>query len=358
MEHKQEKSKYTPMEEYMSKLHSKCEEMEHSPTPTKTTKKIPDEDLIMPTIHNFNILHTTNYNGPQLKTFAKTYKLKISGTKKELVSRLFCFLKLSSIIVHVQKVFRGWLQKRCNYYRGPALLNRSLCTNDTDFLTTEPIKEMPFAQFVSYEDVDKFIYGFDIISIYNLILKTGRGVKNPYNRIPIPVTVIINMRHLIRLSKLLKVKIDIDIVDDTLNLPPQKNVELRALELFQNIDALGNYSSPQWFTSLNRVQLIRVMREIIDIWSYRAQLTQETKRQICPPHGEPYRNINFNYLQSEPNMENVKNTILAILEKIVNTGVDKDSKSLGAYYVLGALTLVNENAAASLPWLFQSLSYF
>ena len=46
------------------------------------------------------------------------------------------------------------------------------------------------------------------------------------------------------------------------------------------------------------------------------------------------------------------------MEKMVNIGVDKDSKALGAYYVLGALTLVNEEAATSLPWLFQSVNYF
>ena len=53
-----------------------------------------------------------------------------------------------------------------------------------------------------------------------------------------------------------------------------------------------------------------------------------------------------------------ESNLLAVLEKLVNTGVDKDSKSLGAYYVLGALTLVNQDAATSLPWLFQSVSYF
>jgi hypothetical protein len=50
--------------------------------------------------------------------------------------------------------------------------------------------------------------------------------------------------------------------------------------------------------------------------------------------------------------------ILHVLEKFVNSGADTDNKSLGAYYVLGALTLVNENAATSLPWLFQSVSYY
>jgi hypothetical protein len=47
-----------------------------------------------------------------------------------------------------------------------------------------------------------------------------------------------------------------------------------------------------------------------------------------------------------------------VLENLVNIGTDKDSKALGAYYVLGALTLVNSDAATSLPWLFQSVNYF
>jgi hypothetical protein len=57
-------------------------------------------------------------------------------------------------------------------------------------------------------------------------------------------------------------------------------------------------------------------------------------------------------------MSNVRKVVLEVLEKMVNSGIDTDSKSLGSYYVLGALTLVNESAATSLPWLFQSVSYF
>jgi hypothetical protein len=50
--------------------------------------------------------------------------------------------------------------------------------------------------------------------------------------------------------------------------------------------------------------------------------------------------------------------ILEVLERFVNNGIDNDSKSLGAYYILGALTLVNEAAATSLPWLYQSFGHF
>ena len=46
------------------------------------------------------------------------------------------------------------------------------------------------------------------------------------------------------------------------------------------------------------------------------------------------------------------------MEKFVNSGINNDSKSLWAYYVLGALTLVNTEAATSIPWLFQSFEHF
>jgi hypothetical protein len=50
--------------------------------------------------------------------------------------------------------------------------------------------------------------------------------------------------------------------------------------------------------------------------------------------------------------------ILQLLDKLINSGVNTENKALGACYVLGALTIVNENAASSLPWLYQSFSYF
>jgi hypothetical protein len=45
------------------------------------------------------------------------------------------------------------------------------------------------------------------------------------------------------------------------------------------------------------------------------------------------------------------------MEKMVNTGIDKDNKCLGAYYILSALTLVNNDAATALPWLYEVTYY-
>ena len=38
----------------------------------------------------------------------------------------------------------------------------------------------------------------------------------------------------------------------------------------------------------------------------------------------------------------------------MDTGVDNKSKSLGIFYVLGALTMQSQEAAIALPWMYES----
>jgi hypothetical protein len=343
------------IETYMNNIAIKCEKQ--MPIVKKTTK-VADDNIKCPTIKTFDQLIYFNYSVAQLKNFAKYYKLKISGNKKQLSIRLYIYLYLSYYVIKIQKVFRRMLVTKYKKLHGPASLNRKMCTNTDDFVSMEPIEEINFHQFISYQDIDQFIYGFDITSLHNLFLKSGDEIRNPYNRNKIPEFVFKNIRGLIRIGKILKISINLLFEDDTKKLSNEKTIELRTRALFQNIDALGNYSDAKWFIALNRTQLIKFIRELMDIWNYRAQLSDETKRCICPQAGNPFRRLSIQYINTEENLWNVKNVIIEVLEKLVNSGIDKDSKSLGAYYVLGALTMVNPDAATSLPWLFQSVNYF
>jgi hypothetical protein len=352
---KKNQSNESLIEEYLNIIIAKCEEK--MPI-VKKPSKVSDENISIPTIKTYNELIYNNYNVTQLKSFAKNYKLKISGNKPQLLNRIYSYLYFSSYIIKIQKVFRKFLVKRYKELHGPASLNRKLCTNADDFVSMEPVEEINFHQFISYKDSDDFIYGFDIISLHNLFLKSGDEIKNPYNRNIIPESIFKNIRYLIRLSKILKIKINLNFEDDTKNISSEKSIELRALTLFQTIDSLGNYSNSKWFLTLNRNELIKFIRELMDIWNYRAQLPTQIKRNICPPIGDPFRNLSIPYLNAEQNLWNIRKVILEVLEKFINCGIDRDSKALGAYYLLGALTLVNTEAATSLPWLFQSFNYF
>jgi len=323
-------------------------------------QKLTDDNIIIKIDEYFRLLHF-NYNVSQLKILAKHYQLKTSGNKNELLNRIYCFLYLSNIIIKIQKILRGYLLRKYIKYHGPAFYNKSLCINETDFLTMENIINIKNKQFFSYKDEYGFIYGFDIMSFYNLIQK-NKVIKNPYNSNIIDEKIIEQFKNLIILSKIFKDELIIDIEPLTSNdISENKSIELRALTLFQNIDTLGNYSNVNWFYSLSRIQLYRLVRELVDIWNYRTPLTIETRREICPPHGNPFLNISLAQLNSYIYQENgdmkLKVSILEILENFVNRGINKDSKCLGAYYVLGALTLINEEAAQALPWLYQAFYY-
>lgn len=323
----------------------------------KKFEKIENDDI--PSFIQYFYLSKYNYNLNQLKTFAKFYKLKITGNKTQLANRLYLYLYFSFIVTKIQKKIRGFIQRKYMNSHGPAYKNRELCVNTTDFLTVDDLTNIPLVQFFSYKDDDDFIYGFDIISLHNLIYKSNGIVKNPYNRRPITNKIIDDLKSLLRLSKILNIQISTDINDLSNNeISQEKSLELRILSLFQEIDSLGNYSNSAWFTSLTRAQLIKFLRELIDIWSFRAQLSMEMKILISPPLGNPFPRSNpLAYLNNLANMDEMQKFLMDIMEKIVNSNADRDNKSLGAYYVLGALTLVNHEASISLPWLYNSFNY-
>jgi len=321
-------------------------------------EKINSENMYIPKFSDHKMMLQYNYTVQQLKTIGSHYKLKVSGTKSQLVTSIYSFLYLSNYSVKLQKMARGFLIRKYNKLHGPGYKNKNVCTNTTDFFTMDDLSELPNSQFFSFKDTDGFIYGFDLMSIYNLIYKCDGIIKNPYNRLPISGENIGKFRSLLRLSKILRIPISTEIKDINQEISTQKSIELRALTLFQNIDALGNYSNANWFMNLNRQQLMKMIRELLDIWSYRAPLSNETKRSICPPLGNPFGAfLNFSQLQSLENIDDIRKYVLEILEKFVNSGIDRDNKCLGAYYVLGALTLVSEDAATSLPWLYQAVCY-
>jgi hypothetical protein len=349
------------VDDYINSISIKYEEQIYNIKKIDKIDKIDKNIISIPTINNYDEITRYNYNVQQLKSFAKLYKLKVGGNKTQLISRIFIFLHLSKYIIKIQKIFRGILQRKLNNLQGPAFKNKKLCTNNSDFITMEELTELPTCQFFSYKDNDDFIYGFDIASINHLIFKSNNNknsIQNPYNRNIIPTTVWVNIKLFIKLSKLLKKNVYLEIQEEPSNLSNEKKIELRALTLFQSIDALGNYSNSQWFLSLSRNKLIKFVRELTDIWNYRAQLSVEVKREICPPNADPFRHLSMPYIHTEGDINNVKKVILEVLENLVNNGIDTNSRSLGAYYVLAALTLVNEEAAIALPWLFQSVSYF
>jgi hypothetical protein len=320
----------------------------------KIRQKISKEAFTMLNYRDYNMLLNVDYNLSQLKQINKQYKQKISGNKYQLQCRIYNFLKYSYDVLRIQKCWKGYKQRQLNKLRGPAFMNRGKCVNESDFFTLESCADIPTNQFFSFKDNEGFTYGFNILSIYTLFIKNGNiNVENPYNKKILGTEVLEAMRGVLKICKFMKIYIDTSINNNDSKSEPQK-FSMRVLSLFQMMDSLGNYTQLHWFTSLSKNSLLKYIRDIYDIWSYRAQLSQNVKRDICPPHGNPFRSVNIGNLPMM-NFNLLQLNVLYIMEQFVKSGITTANKTLGAFYVLSALTLVNKDAAEAMPWLYDSV---
>ena len=313
------------------------------------------------TIYTYEQLKTEKYKMDELRKLCMQYKVSRAGNKEDITKRLYDYCKSSIVPLKIQKVVRGFLHRKLIKLHGPAFKKRNICTNETDFFTMDEMHEIPYEQFYSYKDTDGFIYGFNILSLHNLIVKEGENTKNPYNRNSITNNIKQDIRQIVKLSALLKMPIDIVIKQEIMD--PRKRMEMKILELFQTINSYGNYANSEWFTDLSRLEHIRFARELHDIWTYRAQLSNVKKYEICPPHGSPFLGTPY-FTNTATNITLVTFGIdvlirfnVQIIENLVKSAIDTDNKTLGSFYVLTALTLVSQPAREAMPWLYEAGVY-
>ena len=131
--------------------------------------------------YHTNNIDLSKYKIPELKMIAKHNKLHVSGTKPVLIQRLKTFFKQSKCIVNIQAYYRGYLVRRFLKLNGPGFKNMKKCINDTDFYTMDPLDEIDLYHFFSYKDDAGFLYGFNIQSLINMIIKSNVA-QNPYTR--------------------------------------------------------------------------------------------------------------------------------------------------------------------------------
>ena len=323
----------------------------------------------IPNIKEFNKLYTINYKVNELKIIQKHYNIKCSGNKEHLKQYLYNYLFYSYKISIIQKNARLLLIKKYIKFHGPAFYNRSICSNDVDFCTLDTIVSIPYNQFISFKDENNHIYGFDIISLYTLF-KNGLlamkknntnitndcyvDVENPFTKQKFNANILKQLIGYINISRILKIFINLE-YDELIAVSDSKQLEMKILTLFQKIDSLGNYTNIKWFLELDKKQLIRFIRELMDIWNYRANLTYEVKREIVPQRSDPFydRTINPNML-GQYNFIQIRKYCATIIDILINSGLNTSSCSLGSYYVLCALTTVSKDAAETLPWLYEA----
>jgi hypothetical protein len=326
-----------------------------------------------------------NYRANQLKQIAKYYRLGVSGTKSVLIQRIEKYFDKIHKCIMIQCIFRGCLVRRCFKWRGDGFRNRKICVNENDFYSLEPISEIPFEYFFSFS-CGKIWYGCNIVSLMHLIQIKG-VIKNPYTREPFTQECLSVIKDVYSMTCTIfgvpddapkpksggskpvilfptqnsgRIAIDMELIEHRvarLRTIRSKTVSERIQMLFMEIDQLGNYTHAQWFSSLDRREYIRLFRALFDIWTYRGQLSRETKMLINILE-DPFYEINRErvYLH-DALIDVIKEICLRVMENMIYNGVDDEYRKIGALHVLTALTSVSLGARTSMPWLFEALYY-
>lgn len=298
------------------------------------------------------LLYEVKYTLIQLKHLCRLYHLHVTGNKTILKDRLYHYLNTNHHANVIQSFCKKALLKIYIKAKGLGFIHRSKCVNVTDFCSLNDIKDIPTEQFISYNDKEGNIYGFDIISLYTLMNNGNGPHRNPYTREILPQSLFNNILKIHRLSKFFFNETQLYPVEEALD--DYKTLEMSALSIFQDINRLGNYSDYQWLWGLNRKRLIRFIRELLDIWVYRANITSSIRRLISP-NRNPFMDIRMNTL-TRLSWIHLMELSLDVIRCLVTSSNDEQMRCLGTNYVLCALTLVNNEAALQLPWLYQSVA--
>lgn len=326
-------------------------------------KKITDKDFVIPQMHEYKIVMENNYNVKQLRLIAKHYKMKISGNKNELTKRIYLTLKYNYYSILIQKSVRRKFVYKYIQLHGPGFIDRTLCVNNSDFISLDNLKDIDYVNFFSIKD-DGVVYGFNIVSLHNYFKNTDNkeikpnDMKNPYNGVPFVTKVYHKVKRFIKISRILKTDLNLKSYEEE-NMTMIVGFDTNVRNLFHFMDTLGNYTNPDWFLSLTRPKLLKFIHELHDIWNYRAELSDQAKRNICSPRGNPFINRNNSMplvIYSDiATIELVRQNTYYIMENMIRFSINRENSAIGCFYLLGALTLVNQDAAEALPWLYQSM---
>lgn len=256
----------------------------------------------------------------------------------------------------IQSWFRRWngfLQYR---RRGIGFWDRSLNTNDSDFFSTDAVKDIPRPYFFSFRDADSHVYAFDARSIHMLIQRaqsaTEEGALNPYTRSSIPIPIQRRVSRLVRWLQIRKLPTEWT----PLSPPtPDQQWRMKVVDLFTKIDELNYYSSPDWFIGLTTAGHKRFYAELHAIWTHRAGLSIQQKNTIVPGFSAKlFRYPPWGLL--DHNIDSLQRLNMGIIRMFITSAEDKNDRILGAMYIVSALTLVNDQARNAYPWLYESVS--
>jgi hypothetical protein len=225
--------------------------------------------------------------------------------------------------------------------------------NKTDFYSFDDIETIPLEFFYEHKEGNQY-FAFDIRTLHDYIASCNplEPIKNPYTHVDFSNETI---EHIKKYHKKISKSIVASEYKEELKLSPEKQLEWRALEVFQKINELGHYAEYKWFWDLNLFQLKSMYIELEDLWNYRLFLTTQQKQKILPQY-YPFIQYSVSIFNKINNLHDARKILVGEIERFVTLGKAEgkngnDNKYTGSIIVLTALVQISKYAAEGLPHL-------
>ena len=282
-----------------------------------------------------------DYTIKELKYFCNRFIKSSKETKKfkkddyfTLLNEYFMNNKYSTKkIIKMQSKIRVFLIQQKIKLHGLSILNRSKCNNEEDFYTYDPIHEIDPLYFFSYKDNQGNYWGFDVRSFKKLI---DMNYDNPYTTESIDESCKVTVTQLVTYLEKRGVS---STFETNVNTDRKTVVKQKFVDFFSQMEFSGYSCHVNWILDLNSVKLKKIYRELEDIWNYRANLSQEMKREIAPPDGR---------LLTMPISDYNHCTVKVELQEILSNGLlkicsstNQSNMNLGFMYFIIALSIVS-----------------
>lgn len=278
-------------------------------------------------------LPVNNLNYAKLIKTLRHLEVQIGGNREQLVSLLKRTLRESGLI---KSAYENPMEK---------------CNNSADFYDFVDLDQIPKEYLFVFMCGDGMLYGMDIRSMYTYFQELERDAKlmektveykNPYNRQMMSSKTICAYRG--RVVELTKSGKPLKYPDEERN--PEDQMTFKVLEIFHTIYNYGYAVDASWFLKMNRQDLLNWYWVMEDVWNRRLGLSLAVKRNIVPNDIHIFNRAEY-YNIREKTLIELQEIMIEKINKMVNSGIDRDNRINGIHYILIGITEVCEVETAA-----------
>jgi protein associated with RNAse G/E len=311
--------------------------------------------------------------------------LLVSDNISKLESFFSILIKANTHLDKLVKLQRWIKNHLCAFNKrlhGPP---RVRVVNDSDFVSLDDIKDIPDKDFIALEDKQSFVYGFNLDSIVNLILKTDENflesfkkhqnglcyrqyvrslynhynkikINNPYTRdlLPCEFKLRVFQLHARNLFKDMKTKINTQInfasagagVSDL-----RQQVRNKCFTIFQKIDMFGYMTDIAWLMDENVKNLKFFYKRLALQWNLEFGLNNTARYKIAGTHNLFSQSHLQDIMLSRADKYILLDKILDTMNILVSNGETESDRNTGCILILYALAAINPRCVEANPWL-------